>query len=388
MRTLTLKEGEERRIRRGHLWIYRDETVEKPGEYEPGETVTVLDFRKNPVGSAYVNPKSVIFGRLYSGHANQDLSLDFFTDRFKECKKRRKSLGIRKIGRMVHGEADFLPGLIVDRFDEILTVQHNTAGMNRQKETILEALDTVFSPRSVLSMDDTPSRSLEGLACERSFAGDELPEILWYEQDGLWWPLDLEGQKTGAYLDQVANRRLVTSYCSGKTVLDSFCYTGSFGMLAAKQGAKEVTLVDSSERALSIAEEAFERNKLLKPTIIKMNLLKLRTSPPEFKRAYDLVICDPPPLIRNRSRKKEGLQKYKGLFSLALEWVKSSGQLSLFSCSHHIQQADLVEQVKRASRSSSRRLLQLASMNASPDHPVLLTHQETEYLHGILLEVQ
>ncbi|MBD3165154.1 methyltransferase domain-containing protein [bacterium] len=388
MRRLTLKPGEERRLRRGHLWIFDNEVKGLPGDLEPGEAVTVVDSNGKLLGSGTVNPRSRIVCRLYSRRGDQALDVAYFKRRFRSCQTLRERLGFTDVYRLVHAEADGLPGLVIDRFGSFFTVQHNAAGMDRRKELVLQALDEVFQPRTVLSMDDNPSRALEGLPSEVAWAGEEPPEIAWYEQDGLQWPIDLsEGQKTGAYLDQVFNRREMARYCRGARVLDAFSYTGGFGALAAKYGAKEVVLADRSERALELAKEMFARNGLPEPRFEQADLLHNAPKAKALGGPFDMVVSDPPPLIPNKGSKRDGLKKYLGVFTDAMRWTGPEGLTAVFSCSHHAGRDDILEQVKRAGRRAQKRLRRLAIYGASPDHPVAVGHPETEYLHGILVEV-
>lgn len=388
MRTVRLKPGEERRLLRGHLWVFSNELDGSPKKFEPGEAVTVLDSKGRPVGSGTINPHSLIAVRLHSRKPDVELDAAMIERRIGAAWNLRRRIGYTDVCRVVHGEADGLPGLIVDRYGHILTVQHNSAGMDRRREKILEVLDRLFVPRCVIATDETPSRELENLPQQRSVAGDTPDEIEWYEQDGLKYPLDLkEGQKTGGYLDQATSRRLVAGLAEGLHVLDAFSYTGGFGMLAASQGALDVTLVDRSERALEIAREAFRRNKLREPVIHKLDLLHGKVTVGDLGGPFDLVVSDPPPLAKSRSSQKEGLRKMEELIGQTVNWTNPSGFAAVFSCSHLIGRDDLVERVKRAERKVRRRLTRLAMLEAGPDHPVAVTHPESDYLHGVLLTV-
>ncbi len=386
MRTITLKTGEERRIRRGHLWVYSNEIADDLLKYEPGEAVTVLDGNGHPLGSGTVNPHSLIAVRLHSRAAGEEPDKEFFKRRIDTAWRLRQRLGLGNVCRVVHGEGDGLPGLIVDRFDDICIVQHTSVGMDIRRELILEALDSLFSPVCVVAADDSPVREVEGLPLQRSVAGDAPGDVHWVELDGLQIPVDLtEGQKTGGYLDQVFSSRWVASYAKGMTMLDAFSYTGGFGLRAAARGASSISLADSSERALELARQAFKRNSLLEPRTVKADLLDRRQD--SFAgESFDIVICDPPPLVRSKKKFAEGLKAYEMLFTAALNWTKPEGLAALFSCSHAVRQEDLEEAVRRAQRRAGRRLLRLALLSAGPDHPVAVSHPETDYLHGLLVQ--
>ncbi|MFH0882088.1 MAG: class I SAM-dependent rRNA methyltransferase [bacterium] len=385
MKSVRLKPGEERRIRRGHLWVYSNEIADDLLQYEPGEAVTVLDGHGHPLGSGMVSPHSLIAVRLHSRVAGEEPDKAFFERRIGTAWRLRERLGLGNVCRVVHSEGDGLPGLVVDRFENVLFVQHTSVGMDVHREQILEALDSLFSPTCVIAADDSPAREMEGLPLQRSMAGDPPGDIHWVEMDGLQIPVDLtEGQKTGGYLDQVFSARWVASYTEGLDVLDGFSYTGGFGLRAAAHGAASVTLADRSEHALELAREAFKRNNLIEPRTVKAELLDRRQDPFEGE-SFDLVICDPPPLVRSKKKFAEGLKAYEMLFSAALKWTKPEGLAALFSCSHAVRHEDLKEAVRRAERRANRKLIQLTPFAAGPDHPVAISHPETEYLHGLLV---
>ncbi len=382
---LHLKPGRQRRSRRGHLWIYSNEVADDLGAFEGGQSVTVLDERGKPIGSGTVNPHTLIAVRLHSKRADQELDKPFLTRRIGTALRLREQLSLGQVARLVHAEGDGLPGLIVDRYGDVLAVQHGSVGMDRRKEVILEVLDELLAPRSVLLMDDAPSRELEGLPLGRAYAGEEPDEVIWYTQQELEWPLDwLHGQKTGDYLDQSHNRIRLARFAPGLEVLDAFSYTGGFGMIAAAHGAKRVALADRSERALALAKEAFARNDLPPPELVHRDLLRQAVPFADLAGVFDLVLLDPPPLIKNKGKKKEGLRRFQQLVEDAMTGVRPEGLLALFSCSHHMGREDLLEQIRRAERRVRRPLRLLEEYSAGPDHPIALSHSETEYLHGTL----
>jgi len=223
---------------------------------------------------------------------------------------------------------------------------------------------------------------------ERGMAGELEEDIYWYKLDDLYFPLDIKsGQKTGGYLDQVASRKAVSRFANGTRFLDAFCYTGGFGLYAAKAGAKEVVLVDSSESALELAVESFKRNNLAEPVVIKRNLLQDKTTVDDLGGRFDMTVIDPPPLIRNKSKIAEGLRKYESLFVDAYDWTKPEGLAAVFTCSHHMHLKELIDRTKRAQWKAQRRIKRLSILEAGMDHPVAASHPETEYLHGLLLSV-
>lgn len=388
MRTIRVKQGEERRLRRGHYWIYANEIVDDLKSFSPGEDVTVLDYKKAPLGSGTINPHSLITVRLHSRKAEQELNSEFLFRKINSAWNLRQQLGYKDVARVVHGEGDGLPGLIIDRFGDIAAIQLNTFGMDSRLEQVRESIKEVFPSAKQVFMTNSPARQREGLKLE-TIIPDELNKgTVYYNQDELEWPVILaEGQKTGTYLDQVNSRREIASVSKNAKVLDTFCYTGGFGMLAAARGAKQVTLIDRSEKALDVAGEAFKRNKLAQPSYFTTDLLRDEISSSEIGGPFDIVICDPPPMVKNRSRKAEGMRKMVDLFSNAISWLGDNGLIALFSCSHHIQMQDFDEIIKRSARKSRRSLRRLTRLQAGADHPVAIAHPETEYLHGALYDV-
>ena len=387
MKKITLKKGEERRIRRGHLWVYSNEIADNLAEFEPGESVSVVDSQGKPLGSGTVNPHSLIAVRLHSRMADEEADREFFERRIGTAWNLRQRLGLGDVCRVVHGEGDGLPGLVVDRFGDVFIIQHTSAGMDARKEQILEALDALFSPSCVVAADENPIRELEGLPLQRSMAGELEEEVVWVELDGLQIPVDLaSGQKTGGYLDQVFSQRYVATFAEDASVLDAFSYTGGFGLHAAAMGAKRVVLADRSERALELATEAFKLNGFKAPETVKTELLDIKIKPFAGDK-FDIVVCDPPPLVRNKKRIAEGLKKYEQLFAEALSWTNPEGFAALFSCSHQVGIEEFTETLRRTERRSDHKLLLLAHLEAGPDHPVAVAHPETEYLHGAFLQV-
>ena len=388
MKTLTLKPGEDRRIRRGHLWIFSNEIADSLKNYTPGENVTILDARGKPVGSGIVNPNGLIACRLYCRKGGVELNLEVIRQLIDHAWQRRVRMGYGKVCRVVHGEADSLPGVVIDRYQDVFVIQLNSIGFALRSPLVIEALGSLFQVKTIIEANDSPARKLEGLPLSREYHGEKPVEVLWYKDNELLFPVDLlAGQKTGAYLDQTESRRLLASLCRTGRLLDAFCYTGAFGLIAAASGAAEVVLADSSERALYLATESFKRNNLRKPRCEKVDLLHSDITVSDLGGVFDFIICDPPPLIRNRNHLAEGRKKYVEVFAQALHWLKSSGLIMLFSCSYHLSREDFLEQVARAQNKCKCTVQRLRLLQASPDHPVLVGHPETEYLHGGLFEV-
>lgn len=388
MKIVILKKGEDRRIRRGHTWVFSNEIASPLSQYEPGEEVAVLDYRKKPLGSGTINPNSLITCRLHSRSSNALLTRALIKNRIVDAHQRRLKYGYSKVMRLIHSEADGLPGLIVDLYDSAVVVQHNTVAMDLRRKEIQKIVEELFHPSVIINADHSSSRVLEKLPLNYEVIGDRTGDIHWFKLDELWQPLDLaEGQKTGFYLDQVNSRRLAASFANGRRILDLFSYSGGFGLYCAAKGADQVMLVDRSERALSLAKEAFERNKLKAPETLVYDLLKnedLNTILPEH---FEMVLSDPPPLIKSRAGKREGLRKYSAVFGQAFNRCSEGALAMVFGCSYHLGEQDFREQIAQSRGRIKRKIRQLATLDAGFDHPVLIGHPETEYLHGGLFEV-
>ncbi|MBZ0264781.1 class I SAM-dependent rRNA methyltransferase [bacterium] len=387
-KTVRLKNKHDHRIRNGHLWVFSNEIADSLQDFEPGETVTIVDSREKPLGSGMINPHSLIAIRLISRKAGTSIDQKWLNAKIKLAAEKRERWGFNKVYRLVHAESDGLPGLIIDRFEDVFVVQHNSAGMDKHAAEINQSLLKLFKAKTILYSNSSSVRKLEGLPESESIHGVPPPEIFWYENEGIWFPVDMkEGQKTRAYLDQAQNQFIVGELCNGKSVADLFSYTGNFGLVAAKHGASKVVLADRSTRALDIANEAFEKNKLPAPELFTGDLLKEKTSAKDAGGPFDVVISDPPPLIQNRAHLKAGTRKYEAVFSQAFEWLKPAGIAALFSCSHLATRDILQSTIIKAKNNAKCKVLLLNMLGAAYDHPVLPTHPETEYLHGAILEV-
>jgi len=401
--TVTLKPGEEARLLAGHPWIYRNEVAGWPPTVEPGDLVDVRDGRRRFLGRGYLNPRSTIAIRLF-GHDRLPIDQDFFTGRIRQAQAwREKMLGDLRTRppqtrqdaslpgpayRVVHGEADGLPGLVVDRYGDVLAIQILTAGMDRRRDLILKALQEVLAPRTIVARNDSPMREREGLARERGVLWGELPPEVVVQVNGLDVAVDLlEGQKTGLFLDQVENYRLLERLADGAETLDCFCYTGLWGLHAARYGAARVTGLDQSPPAIAHAKALAERNGLaVRCTHRVGNVFDELKERDRRREAFDLIILDPPAFVKTRDRLSEAVAGYKEINLRAMRLLRPGGCLITCSCSHHLS-AERFRQLLLDAAGDVRRTIRLIAQGAQGrDHPVLLGMPESEYLKCFVLQ--
>lgn len=393
MHTLRLKKGEGKRLGNGHLWIFSNEvdTAATPlTQFEPGEQAMVMDAGGQALGLCYVNPKTLICARILTRDAQQTLDTDFFRQRFKTALALRQALFDAPCYRLVHGEADFLPGLVVDRYADTLVVQVGAAGMERLLDPILQALLDVLAPKAVLLKNDAAVRELEGLERYVRPAYGEPPAEVEIAEQGLRFvaPL-LSGQKTGFYYDMRDNRvrfAALTKSRDTAAVFDGFSYVGAFGVRAAVAGARRVLCVDSSEAALHYARENSRLNGVAERVeTIRADVLDViaESEPSDF----DLVSVDPPAFIKRKKDLAVGRQAYKKLNAAAMKLVRDGGFLLSCSCSQHLAAEELLAAVQRGAARRSARVQLLWRGGQAPDHPVHPAMPETEYLTALCCRV-
>ena len=389
IQTVKLNPGEENRLLAGHPWIYRNEVEGWPPSVEPGDLVDVVDSRGRFLGRGYLNPRSNIAIRLF-GRDRLPIDGNFFINRIRQAQAwREKLLGERSAYRVVHAEADGLPGLIVDRYGDALAIQVLTAGMDRRRALILTAIAEVLQPRAVVARNDSPMREREGLARERGVLCGELPPDLVVQVNGLDVPVDLlEGQKTGLFLDQIDNYRLLERLAGGAEVLDCFCYTGLWGLHAARYGAARVTGLDQSAPAIEQAKTLAERNGLAERCAYRVgNVFDELKERDRRRESFDLIILDPPAFVKTRTRLPEAIAGYKEINLRAMRLLRPGGCLITCSCSHHLTAEQFRQLLGDAAR-DVRRTVRLTAQGAQGrDHPVLLGMPESEYLKCFVLQV-
>jgi len=383
---LKLRKDQERRILAGHLWIYSNEidTRETPlRQFSPGQQVAIHTHRNKWVAHAYINPRSLICARVISRHPTEMLDEELLTRRIGNALALRERLFDHRCYRLVYGESDLLPGLVIDRFGDYLSLQVTTAGMETVLEKVIGVLETLLNPAGILLRNDTSVRELEGLEQSVSVATGEIPEKVRLEENGALFETSLaEGQKSGWFYDQAGNRERMQRYIrEGDSVLDICSYAGAWGVTAALAGAAEVNCVDASQAALEQTRNNAELNKVAERVETRQgdafDALKQLAAE---ERRYDMVILDPPAFIKRRKDQKQGEQAYGRLNSLGLEVLKNDGILITSSCSFHMEQGKLQNVVRQAAvrQNSQLRLLEFGQQRQ--DHPVHPAIPETAYL--------
>lgn len=380
-----LKKNEERRLRQGHLWIFSNEIDTKRsalGDYEAGELVNVLTADGKALGSAYINPHTLICARLLSRKTDLNCNVKFFKKRLGTALQLREQLFDKAYYRLVFGESDGLPGLVVDRFKEVLSVQITTAGIERHKEALLSALIDLFEPQAVILKNDNSQRALEGLSLDNEIAYGSLPDELIIEENGCRFKVDIqEGQKTGWFYDHRDSRNRLAALCPNRSVLDLFSYTGAWGIPAAVSGASEVTCVDASESALALASSNARLNNVsANMKFVHSDVFDFLKTARQERQHYDIIVLDPPALIKRKKDFKQGYEAYRRLNHLALQILSPGGILVSASCSHHLGRDALHEILRSSARHIDRHLIFFATGGQGPDHPVHPAIPETDYL--------
>lgn len=387
---LRLKRGEDRRISAGHLWVFSNEvaTERTPLQaFEPGDHVRVVSDRDKFLGYAYVNPHSLICARIMSRDAAHPPSKSLLVHRMQVAQSLRRALYDAPFYRAVYGESDGLPGLVLDRFGDIIVGQIATAGMEALRAEIEQAVRKVLNPAALVWKNDTGARDLEGLPHYTDVAFGEVPETVAIEEGGVTFQVPLNGgQKTGWFFDQAANRLALRKYVGGARVLDVFSYLGAWGLGALRAGATEVTCVDSSAAALGALEASAAANGL-KPATIRGDAFEVLESLHAERRRFDVVVIDPPAFIKRKKDVPKGEAAYKRLNQLAMQLLDRDGILVSCSCSYHLSSEALIEAVQRAARHLNR-FAQIVEVGAqSPDHPIHPAIPETRYLKTVFVRV-
>ena len=388
---LRLRKHEDRRLRAGHLWVFSNEVdvaATPLTAFEPGEAVEIQDARGAPLGTGYVNPRSLIAARLVSRDRTQPLDGALLRRRLARALSLRELLFPRPFYRLAFGESDGLPGLVVDRFGDRVVAQLTTAGMERVKDEVVAALDEVLEPAGILLRNDAPGRALEGLESYTEVAAGDVPDALPVEENGARFEAPVTGQKTGWFYDHRMNRARMAAYVKGKRVLDVFSYVGGWGVQAAVAGAGSVLCVDASAAAL----EALERNAALNGVEGAVSTRRGDAFDALHRLAadgekFDVVVLDPPAFIKRKKDAKAGEEAYQRINQLAMEVLRADGFLVSASCSYHLQREGLQDALLRASRRLGRGLQIVEEGRQGPDHPVHPAIPETAYLKAFIARV-
>jgi 23S rRNA (cytosine1962-C5)-methyltransferase len=389
---LRLGRGQERRLRAGHLWVYSNEVDTKATPlkaFAPGQVAAVEDASGKWLGLAYVNPNSLICARIVSRDRKVSLDESLITHRIKVALSLRERLYDKPYYRLLFGEADALPGVVVDRYGDVLVVQITTAGMEAQREALINALVKVIKPVGILLRNDSGIRELEGLDRYTELAYGELPDRVAVEEGGCRFEVSpADGQKTGWFYDQAANRDQFMRFVKGCRVLDVCSYVGAWSVRAAAAGAEAAVAVDASAQALEQVGDNARANRVDErlSTIQGDAFQVLRDLRAESER-FDIVVLDPPAFIKRKKDMKEGTLAYRRLNEAALSLLGRDGLLVTASCSFHMHRDELLRTVQQAARHGDRSLQLLHQGQQSPDHPIHPAISETAYLKAFFLRV-
>ncbi len=390
-----LKPGEADRVVAGHPWIYHGAILRLTQAAADGELVQVKDHRQRFLGVGFYNSKSKIHVRLLSPD-RVDINQNFFEERIRAALVvRQKHLPRATSFRVVNAESDFLSGLIVDRYEDVLVLQISSLGMDQRKSMVVAALQKIFAPRAIVERSDMASRKFEGLPESHGILAGEINGPVPVNLNGLKFATDLgAGHKTGLYLDQQVNYQAVSQFAQGAEVLDCFSFLGGFGLHAARAGASHVHLLDQSAEAIAAGKRSAEDNGLAEKCSFEavnvFDWLKAQTKAgPNEKLVpkFGLIVLDPPSFTRNRASVPDALRGYKEIHLRALKLLKPGGTLATFCCSHHVDAGLFQDTVLAAAVDARKILRRVATYSQSPDHPIIPMIPETEYLKGFAFEV-
>jgi 23S rRNA (cytosine1962-C5)-methyltransferase len=383
---LRLKRGEDRRLTAGHLWVFSNEVDTEATplvRFAPGDFVKIESDRRRFLGYGYVNPRSLICARILSRDPHQVIDKSLLVHRLQVALSLRRRLFEQPFYRLVHAESDGLPGLVVDRYDDVLVAQAGTAGMERLKPEITAALEKVIHPKGLLWRNEGAARELEGLPQYVETGLGEIPASVEVPENGLKFRVPLsEGQKTGWYFDQADNRQAFLKYVAGARVLDVFSYVGAWGLAAARHGATDVTCVDASAQALDLMQANAQRNEVT-ASAIKGDAFDVLEQLHAAHERFDVVVLDPPAFIKRRKDIPKGQAAYRRLNQLGLQLLARDGLLVSCSCSYHLEEADLLAALQKAGRHVGRTVQVLEFGGQAADHPVHPAIAETRYLKAL-----
>lgn len=374
----------------GHPWIFSNEVDRIEGEVKGGETVTVFTHDNRFVGRGYINPKSQIIVRLLTRDKGEVINEDFFYTRILQCWEYRKKIGYVENCRLVFGEADSLPQLIIDKFNDYFVIQTLALGIDNWKPAIIDALNKIFKPKGIYERNDVPVREVEGMIQQKGFLSEPFDTKISINENGLKFYVDIEnGQKTGYFLDQRDNRKAIEHIVKGANVLGAFTYTGTFEIHAAYYGAKSVLGFDISENAVEQATKNAALNGL--ETICKFQVANafdvLKQWSKEDKK-YDVVMLDPPAFTKSRETIQKAIAGYKEINLRGMKLLAPGGFLVTSSCTSLVNAEMFLETIDVAAKDAKRKLRQVCFQTQAADHPILRGIENTQYLKFLIVEVQ
>ena len=394
MAVATLKKGEGRTLKAGGAWIFDNEIASVLGSFEDGDIVLVRDFDGYPMGRGFINRKSKIRIRMMTRNCDQEIDDAFLMMRVRDAWEYRKKVTDTGSCRLIFGEADFLPGFVVDKFSDVLVVQSLALGIDRFKEKLVNMIRQVLAEdgikiRGVYERSDAKVRSQEGMERVKGFIGEPFDTLVEIEENGVKYQVDVEdGQKTGFFLDQKYNRRAIQKLCRGAKVLDCFTHTGSFALNAGVAGAESVLGVDASQLGVRQAEENAKLNNLSdRVKFLCADVFELLPELEKKGEKFDVIILDPPAFTKSRSSVKNAVKVYRVINLRAMKLLKDGGYLATCSCSHFMTYELFTQTIGQAAHNVHKRLRQVEYRTQAPDHPILWAADESYYLKFYIFQV-
>jgi 23S rRNA (cytosine1962-C5)-methyltransferase len=377
------------RVINGHPWIFATELGDTDGNYEPGDIVEVYSYNGSFVGKGYINPASQIRVRLLTRNKNEEINDSFFYNRILEAWKYRQQIGYVENCRLIFGEADQMPALIIDKFNDYLVIQTLALGIERWKPAIVSALKSIFNPKGIYERNDVPVRELEGMQQIKGFLSEPFDTNIILNENGLKFHVDIEnGQKTGYFLDQQDNRRAIQHICKDANVLEAFCYTGTFSMHAAQYGAKQVLGLDISENAIKTASNNAILNGFEDRCDFQcVNAFDVLKNWVKEGRQYDVVMLDPPAFTKSRANIQKAVTGYKEINLRGIRLTKPGGFLVTASCTNLVSPEVFLKTIGEAAKDAKRKIRQVTWQTQASDHPILWHVPSTQYLKFLIVQV-
>lgn len=373
----------------GHPWIFANELGDSEGDFEAGDIVEVYSYNGSFVGKGYVNPASQIRIRLLTRNKSEIIDEQFFYNRIREAWEYRQQIGYIENCRLIFGEADQMPALIIDKFNDYFVIQTLALGIDKWKQAIVDALQKIFSPKGIYERNDVPVRELEGLAQQKGFLSAPFDTRIILRENGLKFHVDIEnGQKTGYFLDQQDNRRAIQHIVKDADVLEAFCYTGTFSLHAAHYGAKSVLGLDISEHAVKTARSNAELNNYQDIcTFESVNAFDVLKQWGKEGKQYDVVMLDPPAFTKSRDNIQKAITGYKEINLRGMKLTRPGGFLVTASCTNLVHPELFLKTIDMAAKDARRKIRQVTWQTQASDHPILWHVPNTQYLKFLIVQV-
>lgn len=386
---ITLKPKEELRIQQGHPWVFNNEIDRIEGTIQSGEIAYVYSSKKEFLGKGFLNTSSKIFVRILSRNEDDVIDESFFQKIIKQSNQSRQDLGYQNSYRVLFGEADGIPGLIVDKYGDYLSIQILSLGIDLRKTMFINILVRLFKPKGIYESSDVPVRKKEGLPLFKGVIYGDVPETVRIKENELLMDIDIiNGQKTGSFLDQADNHNAIKPYVKDRSVLDCFSHIGGFGLHAAYHGAKHVTCLDISEHAVDQIKHNADINKLTQVEAIKADVFEALRNYYKEQKTFDVIVLDPPAFAKKQDDLKKAYQGYKEINLQALKIINPNGYLISCSCSHYMTPALFMEMLLDASNDAKRLTQMIEFRIQGKDHPALFGSDESLYLKCVTLRVK